>query len=109
MWPSSDALTTDGYDLQFGTNVLGHFYFTQLLLPVLISTAKKSPDGEARVVTSSSMAHLSSIALNFDSFKDGPARQKMSTEALYNHSKFVRLIGGFNHAYLQCLDVFNQG
>jgi len=100
MWPSSELLTADGYDLQFGTNVLGHFYFTQLLLPLLISTAKTSPDGKARVVTSSSMAHTSSIALNFDTFKDGPARQKMSTEALYSHSKLVRLVGSFNHAYL---------
>src|ERR1700722_9768071 len=93
MCPPSDHLTTDGYDLQFGTIVLGHFYLTTLLLPLLISTAKTSPDGKARVVTSSSLAHLTSIALNFDVFKDGPTRQKMSTRALYYHSKLVRLVG----------------
>ncbi|KAG8678437.1 hypothetical protein FRC08_017779 [Ceratobasidium sp. 394] len=32
--------TADGYDLQFGTNVLGHYLFTTLLLPTLIHTAQ---------------------------------------------------------------------
>lgn len=32
--------TSNGYDLQFGTNVLGHYLFTMLLLPVLIRTAQ---------------------------------------------------------------------
>ncbi|KAG6328050.1 hypothetical protein ID866_11039, partial [Astraeus odoratus] len=43
--PPVGLLTEDGYDLQFGTNTLGHFYFTKLLLPILISTASSSPDG----------------------------------------------------------------
>ncbi|KAF9234872.1 NAD(P)-binding protein [Melanogaster broomeanus] len=51
MTPPIDQLTDDGYDLQFGTNVLGHFYFTKLVLPVLLSTAKSAPDGIARVST----------------------------------------------------------
>ncbi|KAF8601527.1 NAD(P)-binding protein [Ceratobasidium sp. AG-I] len=51
--------TTNGYDLQFGTNVLGHYLFTTLLLPVLIHTAKVSPltNGTARVINTSSSAH----------------------------------------------------
>ncbi|OJA14188.1 hypothetical protein AZE42_06507 [Rhizopogon vesiculosus] len=57
MFPPVDLLTTDGYDLQFGTNVLGHFYFTKLLLPALIATAKSAPDSKARVITTSSSAH----------------------------------------------------
>lgn len=35
--------TANGYDLQFGTNVLGHSLFTTLLLPVLIHTTQTSP------------------------------------------------------------------
>ncbi|KAG8724241.1 hypothetical protein FRC09_020679 [Ceratobasidium sp. 395] len=38
-FPPIDQRTADGYDLQFGTNLLGHFYFTRLLLPTLLHTA----------------------------------------------------------------------
>ncbi|CAE6484200.1 unnamed protein product [Rhizoctonia solani] len=43
MAPPVEQRTFDGYDLQFGTNVLGHYFFTILLLPTLIHTAKNSP------------------------------------------------------------------
>ncbi|KAG8795592.1 hypothetical protein FRC12_012331 [Ceratobasidium sp. 428] len=58
MIPPVDEKTLDGYDLQFGTNVLGHYFFTTLLLPTLIHTAKNSPvaDGQVRVVNTSSAA-----------------------------------------------------
>ncbi|KAF9235426.1 hypothetical protein BU15DRAFT_89589 [Melanogaster broomeanus] len=75
MVPPLDQLTDDGYDLQFGTNVLGHFYFTKLVLPVLLSTAKSAPDGIARVVNTSSNAHWAG-ALKFETCKDGPARRR---------------------------------
>ncbi len=44
-------LTEDGFELQFGTNHLGHFALTGLLLPLL--TAAQAP----RVVNVSSIAH----------------------------------------------------
>jgi NAD(P)-dependent dehydrogenase (short-subunit alcohol dehydrogenase family) len=40
MMPPPSELTTQGFDLQFGTNVIGPFYFTKLLLPTLLQTAK---------------------------------------------------------------------
>lgn len=46
-----DILTKDGYDGQFGINVLGHFHFTTLLLPALL--AVPSP----RVINVSSIGH----------------------------------------------------
>jgi retinol dehydrogenase-12 len=67
---------------------IGHFYFTKLLLPTLISTAKSSQDGKARVVNTSSSAHMFSN-LNFETFKDGPERRKKTTETFYAQSKFV--------------------
>ncbi|KAJ7226766.1 NAD-P-binding protein [Mycena pura] len=87
MIPSKEAVTKQGYDLQFGTNVLGHFYLTKLLLPLLISTAKSSPKDKARIVTISSGAHHMSN-LSFATFKDGPARKKANEWALYGQSKF---------------------
>jgi NAD(P)-dependent dehydrogenase (short-subunit alcohol dehydrogenase family) len=89
MGPPIEMLTADGYDLQFGTNVLGHFYFTKLLLPLLISTAKASPDSNARVVNTASVGHMFTCKLDFETFKDGPKRRKMATESLYFQSKFV--------------------
>ena len=43
--------TSDGFELQFGVNYLGHFLLTQLLLP------KLEASGEGRVVNVSSMGH----------------------------------------------------
>ncbi|GJC88318.1 putative oxidoreductase C736.13 [Colletotrichum liriopes] len=49
------GLTKDGYELQFGTNVIGPALFTQLLLPTLRETAKIN--NQTRVVMLSSAAH----------------------------------------------------
>ncbi|CAE6375417.1 unnamed protein product [Rhizoctonia solani] len=58
MVPPVEQRTADGYDLQFGTNVLGHYLFTTLLLPTLIYTAKNSSlaRGHVRVINTSSSA-----------------------------------------------------
>jgi len=49
MVPPERQLTRDGFELQFGTNYLGHFALTARLLPLL-------QRGNARVVTLSSVA-----------------------------------------------------
>lgn len=89
MRPDIELLTDDGFDLQFGTNVLGHFYLTKLLLPVLFSTALSSPDGTVRVVNTSSSGHWFG-GLDFDTFRDSPKRRARRREALYGQSKTVR-------------------
>lgn len=67
---------------------LGHFFFTELLLPALLEGAKSSKDSKARVVNTSSVgAYLDTI--HWDTFKDGPERRKLGTEALYNQSKLA--------------------
>jgi NAD(P)-dependent dehydrogenase (short-subunit alcohol dehydrogenase family) len=48
--------TGDGFEMQFGTNVLGHFALTGLLLPALERTAAISPE-PPRVITIASIAH----------------------------------------------------
>jgi NAD(P)-dependent dehydrogenase (short-subunit alcohol dehydrogenase family) len=48
--------TADGFEMQFGTNVLGHFALTGLLLPALERTAS-SVEEPTRVVTIASLAH----------------------------------------------------
>ncbi|GJD03555.1 short-chain dehydrogenase [Colletotrichum higginsianum] len=49
-----EGLTADGYEVQFGTNHMGHALLTRLLLPTLSRTAAENPD--VRVVFLSSAA-----------------------------------------------------
>jgi NAD(P)-dependent dehydrogenase (short-subunit alcohol dehydrogenase family) len=42
-------LTKDGYEIQFGTNFLGHALLVKLLLPLLLNTAKQ-PSADVRIV-----------------------------------------------------------
>jgi NAD(P)-dependent dehydrogenase (short-subunit alcohol dehydrogenase family) len=59
MTPPNRLETTDGFELQFGTNHIGHFALTAQLLPLL----RKAPN--ARVVTVSSVANRNG-QINFD-------------------------------------------
>ncbi|EKM50635.1 uncharacterized protein PHACADRAFT_264008 [Phanerochaete carnosa HHB-10118-sp] len=86
MWPPINLLTEDGFDLQWGTNVVGHWLLTELLVPALAAAAKSSADGHSRVVaTSSAGAYLE--GLHYDSFRDSPKRKKLGKQGLYFQSK----------------------
>jgi len=87
-----DELTPDGYDAQFGTNVIGTFYFTKLLLPVLLSTAAEAPDKKPRVITTGSMAHNLCSQIQYDTLKDTPQRKKLGATRLYAQSKFGDIV-----------------
>ncbi|KAH8992672.1 NAD(P)-binding protein [Lactarius akahatsu] len=93
-----DHVTTQGFDMQFGTNVLGHFYLTKLLLPVLTATAKKTPAGTVRVVNVSSIAHQygapegirwATLAPGNDSLE---ARKELTSTKLYGQSKLGNIL-----------------
>ncbi|KAK0185515.1 hypothetical protein F5146DRAFT_937364 [Armillaria mellea] len=90
MEPDISELTVEGYDLTIGVNVLGHFYFTKLLLPALLAVAQNS-DGaiKARVVNTASVATELNSKLDYEAFKDGPVRRKLGTVSLYFQSKFA--------------------
>ncbi|SPO44340.1 related to Oxidoreductase, short-chain dehydrogenase [Moesziomyces antarcticus] len=71
--------TKDGIEIQVGTNVVGHYLFTMLLLPTLYNTSKlpeyASPESPSvRIVQVSSMGHLG--AASDTSFKDLEAVNK---------------------------------
>ncbi|GJE99309.1 NAD(P)-binding protein [Phanerochaete sordida] len=84
-------VTPDGYDMQFGTNVVGPWYFAKLLMPALLRGKASSLDGHARIITTSSAdAYLSSI--HWGTFIDSPARKKLDTMTLYFQSKLATTI-----------------
>lgn len=76
------SLTRDGFESQFGTNYLGHFLLTGLLLPAL-------KNGEnARVVTVSSIAHKYG-KIQWDDLNFSKSYDKMKA---YSQSKLACLI-----------------
>ncbi|KAJ7651646.1 hypothetical protein DFH06DRAFT_1282855 [Mycena polygramma] len=89
MMPPVEATTASGYDLSFGTNVLGHFYLTKLLLPSLMKTAEMTGE-PSRVVNTSSGSHYVAM-YDFNAFKDGPARRKLNLMQLYGQSKWANV------------------
>lgn len=63
-------LTKDGFELQFGTNHLGHFALTVGLIPALKKGASSSGK-KSRVISLSSLAHvISDIDLDDPNFKN---------------------------------------
>jgi len=74
------GLTQDGLETQIGTNHVGHFLLTSLLLPQL--TAAASTKGVATVVSVTSSAH-------FDSYPEGilPSIERMNNETSYDRFK----------------------
>jgi len=74
--------TADGFEMQFGTNHLGHFALTGLLLPVILRTPK------ARVVTVSSSLHQSGH-INFD---DLNGKGQYNEFRAYSQSKLANVL-----------------
>ncbi|EQL01712.1 short-chain dehydrogenase/reductase [Ophiocordyceps sinensis CO18] len=54
---SAPGLTKEGYEMQFGTNHMGHALLTRLLMPILEKTAQGSADADVRIVSLSSAGH----------------------------------------------------
>ena len=60
MAPPTRRTTADGFELQFGTNYLGHFALTARLLPLLRKSLRP------RVINLSSGAHRMGASIHFD-------------------------------------------
>src|SRR6266700_1226107 len=75
--------TRDGFELQFGTNHLGHFALTGLLLEQML------PVPGSRVVTVSSLAHRIRARIDFD---DLQGERSYSRVAAYSQSKLASLM-----------------
>ncbi|MET0473055.1 MAG: SDR family NAD(P)-dependent oxidoreductase [Mycobacterium sp.] len=82
MW-TPKSTTKDGFELQFGTNHLGHFAFTGLLLDRLL------PVAGSRVVTVSSIGHRIVADIHFD---DLQWERSYNRVAAYGQAKLANLL-----------------
>jgi NAD(P)-dependent dehydrogenase (short-subunit alcohol dehydrogenase family) len=78
-----EARTRDGFELQFGTNHLGHFLLTNLLVPALLRGAA------ARIVSVSSRGHQQS-PVRFDDLAF--EREPYDKWAAYGQSKTANVL-----------------
>jgi NAD(P)-dependent dehydrogenase (short-subunit alcohol dehydrogenase family) len=83
MYPSPRQSTKDGFELQFGTNHLGHFALTGLLLEHLL------PVEGSRIVTVSSVGHRIRAAIHFDDLQWERGYDRV---AAYGQSKLSNLL-----------------
>jgi NAD(P)-dependent dehydrogenase (short-subunit alcohol dehydrogenase family) len=86
MAPPTRNETKDGFELQFGTNFLGHFALTGRLLP-LLRRGKR-----ARVVNLSSIVHRLQAAIHFD---DLQWRRSYKPWQAYAQSKLAMILFAF--------------
>ncbi len=82
MW-TPKSTTADGFELQFGTNHLGHFALTGLLLDRLL------PVAGSRVVTVSSMGHRILADIHFD---DLQWERSYNRVGAYGQAKLANLL-----------------
>ena len=82
MYPPKST-TKDGFELQFGTNHLGHFAFTGLLLDRLL------PVAGSRVVTVSSIGHRIRADIHFDDLQWEHGYNRVSA---YGQAKLANLL-----------------
>ncbi|KAF2469978.1 NAD(P)-binding protein [Lindgomyces ingoldianus] len=50
-------LTAENIEGQFGANHIGHFLFTNLLMPLILAAAKINPPGATRIINLTSLGH----------------------------------------------------
>ncbi|KAM0708189.1 hypothetical protein Q7P35_004839 [Cladosporium inversicolor] len=88
------GLTEDGYEVQFGTNHLGHAALLRLLLPVMEATAQQGND--VRVIWNTSLGYRGASGIDFATLKTPQACLSpvyvMSDWFRYGQSKLANLL-----------------
>jgi retinol dehydrogenase-12 len=85
-------ITRDGYEIQFGTNHMGHALLVKLLLPTMLKTAEQ-PQSDVRLVVLSSSMHGSapkSRGIDLETLKS--KGEKLSATTLYGQSKLANIL-----------------
>lgn len=94
MAPPKRLETSDGFELQFGTNVLGHFALTGLLFPAIekaVTASAAAQPQPPRIVFLASIAHKRG-AINFDDLQSTHSYDPMKA---YSQTKLADLMLAF--------------
>ncbi|TVY25312.1 putative oxidoreductase [Lachnellula hyalina] len=83
------STTEDGYEIQFGTNHVGHALLTKLLMLTLLRTAEAGAD--VRVVALSSIAHVTASGIQFSGLKSA-AGGVFTNMTRYGQSKLANIL-----------------
>ncbi|RDW92648.1 NAD(P)-binding protein-22 [Coleophoma crateriformis] len=84
-------LTVDGYEIQFGTNHLGHALLTKVLLPTMLKTAQIL-GSDVRIITLSSNSHhrAPEAGIQFQNLRS--ANDPTSALTRYGQSKLANIL-----------------
>ena len=85
------SLTADGYEVQFGTNHIGHALLTKLLLPSLQSTASQ-PKADVRIISLTSEGHKFAPKAGFLPAECTTDMATYSTWMRYGQSKLANIL-----------------
>ncbi|KKP00752.1 hypothetical protein THAR02_07139 [Trichoderma harzianum] len=95
MNPGKGSTTKQGYELQLGVNNIGTYFFTKLLSPILVETAKSEKPGTVRVIwVASSAAESPAVPKGGVDMKTIDKRTEMGDFTSYALSK----AGNYLHA-----------
>ena len=83
------GFTAEGFEIQLGTNHIGHALLTKLLLPTLLATAKE-PNSNVRIVNLTSEGH--NFARSADVLLDKSKLEAQNTWARYGYSKLANIL-----------------
>ncbi|CAO2653556.1 Nn.00g029670.m01.CDS01 [Neocucurbitaria sp. VM-36] len=86
------SVTKEGYEMQFGTNHVGHALLLRLLTPLLLKTADKT-GSKPRVISLSSTGHRSALpegGIAFETLKS--AQPEISGVSKYTQSKLANVV-----------------
>jgi NAD(P)-dependent dehydrogenase (short-subunit alcohol dehydrogenase family) len=87
-------LSPDGIEMQFATNHIGHFLFTNLIMPKIVAAAKSNVKGATRIINVSSLAAFYGPVrfsdINFDKPNESlPEAEQPGYEALAQRGRGV--------------------
>lgn len=86
-----EGLTEDGYEIQLGTNHLGHALFTKLLLPTLKATAAATSPSDVRVLFLSSVGEALAPKDSYHLDKAKTTMPHLGTWTRYGQSKLANV------------------